>query len=335
MFSDLIVGYLFIGGCAMGFAFILGLLELANFDRRFGVARSRCDALIGTSFQPSRSSRISLTRASIQSVRSLGDRFFSFAWTLCVLALSLAIVMLMCDLGRPDRLLEIIVSTQISAISVGAWSLVLVLVASAALALGSFALIDGRAFDGRLAIALMGLSVVAGMVGFLYTGVLLMEIPSVLAWRTSLIPFVFALSSLSGGIALALVAAAFTESRQNSRSAYSLLMRIDSVVIVAEAIVLMVYLAFYLKSPETQGAFDLLLCGGMAALFWMGLVFAGLVLPLFLEVFQAYVPDSRHLLIVATLVLVGACCLRICIVSVAETDPTQVNAALSAYLPLR
>ena len=64
-------------------------------------------------------------------------------------------------------------------------------------------------------------------------------------------------------------------------------------------------------APE---AMEALTAGSLATLFWAGLVLAGLVAPLAMEVALRTGRATIHPCIPALLVLVGGACLRICIV---------------------
>ncbi len=212
MFDSLVIGYLFLGGAGGGALVVLGAFEGA---RTLGLRRPE-----------------------------LPDELFARAWPVCAVALATGIVCIAADLGRPDRLLGLVASPRPTPLAVGAYALVAGLLCAAAFS--ALALFDGAAsrVPRGVRLALAAASLAAGGVTAAYTGVLLQGLASVLFWQTPLLPAAFVLSSLSCGVAVVFLAAAFVETRRPFVHLVAWLARIDGVLIAAEAGVLAVYVAW-------------------------------------------------------------------------------------------
>lgn len=293
IFGPLIVAYLFLGGLGGGALMTLSLLEVANAPR----IASRCWLL------PS--------------------EFFARAWAACVVVLGVAVVCLAADLGRPDRAIALFASPEPTPIAVGAWALAAALAVAATFAAAN--LLEVERLRERIAIAGGVAGAVIGCVVVAYTGVLLYGVVSVLAWQTPLVVALFALSGASCGIALCLGSAAFVESRVPLIRPVRALARIDSAVIVLEAVYVALYMAWLAHSPSTQPAVDALVAGRLRWCFWLALVVLGLATPLAMERFITHSNSRSQLLWVALCVLVGGLALRVVVVDVSAFDITQTS----------
>lgn len=302
MFNMLTTCYLFLGGAGAGALAVLGLLECANARRRFA-------------FAPGPPTRV-------ERAFALPDEFFARAWPVCLVVLAGGALCLLIDLGRPDRLLNMLVSPRLSAIAVGTYA-----VAAAIIVAATFSVLE--LFDGlRVRAAFVGaagaLGVAAGSVTMVYTGVLLQGLSSVLFWQTPLLPAAFALSSVSCGIACVFLAAAFVEVRRPFTRQLARLARFDGAVVVLEALVLVAYLAWALSGEGTRASAQALVAGELSWVFWGCLGVAGLALPLVLERFITYGNSRTQLLWIGAFLLVGGFALRFVVVGAAAFDVTQM-----------
>lgn len=348
MFSMLVVGYLFLGGAGAGALVTLCLLECVNAQRRFGFASER--TRLGRTFagramgslrvESSRHAGQPLyfeggytheaaqaaswrhERSGLSRALALPGSFFAYAWPGCLLALILGVLCLMADLGRPDRLFALLLHPHMSAMTVGAYALVVSLAVASAFAVGSN--FDGIEVTPALVYVLGAVGVVAGLVSAAYTGVLLSSLVSVLFWRTWLLPAVFTASSLSCGIALVMLTAAFVQTRQVFVRPLRWLARADSALIVVEAVALAALVAWGFAGEGTRLAAHALFAGDLRWTFWGGVVVLGLAVPFAMERFVAHGNYSTQLLWVAMLVLLGGFILRACIVGTAAYDVTQM-----------
>lgn len=294
MFTLLTTCYLFLGGAGAGALVLLCVLEVAR-DRRW--------------------------RRLV-----LPDEAFARCWPLCAGALALGILCLIVDLGRPDRLLVFAVSPQLTAMTVGAFALVVSLGCAGAFSVR--ALFDGVRIPRVVFGGLVAMGIVAGMATATYTGVLLQSLASVLFWQTPLLPVVFVLSSLSCGVGLVFLAAAFVETRHPFVRPLARLACIDGLFIALEAACLVVYLMLALSSEGSASAARALLFGDMAPVFWGGVVACGLVVPFALERFLTHGNSRSQLVWIAALVLVGGFALRWCMVQAGSYDVTQMPGVL-------
>lgn len=259
-----------------------------------------------------------------------------YAWAACAVTLGAAIACLLADVGRPDRVVNLLTSPVLTPMTVGAYALV----AAAALASG-FAvarLLDNVELPRMLVAAMAVIGIVVGLVTAAYTGVLLASLASVLFWQTSLLPALFVLSALSCGTGLVCACAAFASERCAAPRAPLVargLLRFDHAVILLETATLVAYLAWGCSSEGTAAAAYALLGGELAVPFWAGVIGCGLVGAFALEVFygracqQTGGKDVRRplLLWMAAALLVGGIVLRVCLVGAGAFDITQMSTA--------
>lgn len=294
MFNLLVIGYLFLGGAGGGALVVLAALEVARLGlpRRLG----------------------------------LPDEFFARAWPVCAVVLATGVVCIAADLGRPDRLLALLVWPQITPLTVGAYALAVGL--ACAVAYLVLALFDNVRAPRAVRFALAAVTLASGVVTVVYTGMLLQGLASVLFWQTALLPAVFALSSLSCGVALALLAAAFVEARRPFTRPLVWLAGADGGLIVLEAACLAAYLAWGFAGEGTRAAAEALVVGELAPVLWGGVVAAGLVAPFVMERLLTHGNHRSQLLWIAAFVLAGGFALRFCFVQAGLFDITQMPSAL-------
>ena len=176
VFSDFVIGYLFLGGTGAGALVVLCLLECANVRRRFGSLAER--TRLGLTFsgrampprQPGRTDRIA-------GAFALPGEFFVRAWLVCLVVLVCAIACLAFDLGRFDRLFNLLFTPRFSIMTVGAY----VLAASFAIAaiFAALALLDNVFPGPGFVYVLSAVGVLVGVATMVYTGVLLSSLASV------------------------------------------------------------------------------------------------------------------------------------------------------------
>ncbi len=295
MFSMLVTCYLFCGGAGAGAVAALCVLECISRSPRFALS-------------------------------SLPDELFARAWAFASVLLGVGALCLIADLGRPDRILDLLANPVLTPVSVGAWALA----GSLACALFFFATSWLDSFSPAVpavgCVAVFG--VACGAVTMAYTGILLQGMASVLAWQTPLVTVLFVLSSASCGIACILLAAVFVEARHPFVGELASLVRLDGILIAGELAALACYCMWALGAPGTAPAAHALLDGPYSTLFWCGLVMAGLAAPLAMEFFLTHSNRDRQLLWIAVLVLIGGLALRVCVVGVSQFDATQMQEGL-------
>lgn len=226
----------------------------------------------------------------------------------CLLALGCLVtgsLILLLDTGLPLRgiVLWRSFSNLGSWLSVGAWALVAAMTACVALGLTSFRRWGCAGAAGRwLRRALDAACALAGFSVCAYTGVLLMEATAVVSWGTALLPALFTASSLGTGTAAVGVLWRWRQKPKRARRMGSW-STAELGCIVAEAVLLALYVAWLAAGETTAPAAEMLLVGHRAPLFWLGVVACGLGVPFALSV--AALMRRRH---PKALVLASALC---------------------------
>lgn len=305
--------YLFLGGAGAGMCVVLSLLEC------FTARESMSVRLISTAPFDSPLVRVSAFLA-------LPSEFFTRAWPMCLVLLSLGVLCLIADVGRPERLFNLLLSPQPTAMSVGSYA-----IAASVLCSGVFSamsLLDNVEPSRALTLTVALIGVVSGFVTAVYTGVLLSSLASVVAYRTPLLPALFCVSSLSCGLAGAFAALSFTEPRHPHVRPLAVLTLADSVLVLAEIVLVSVYVFWMLGSQDAAAGAWALVAGDMRWLFWGGLLVCGLVVPFALERFVTHGNARTQLLWISACLLAGGLSLRVCVVGLAMYDVTQIPALM-------
>lgn len=292
MFSVLAVGYLFLGGAGAGSIVVASILDLAWVKAPFGAA-----------------SRTSLDEATPS------ERVVAFGMLAGFAALALGVLCLLLDLGRIDRAIALLMRPSPTFLTVGTYALAALAVCAAFLAAVRFAYLPSVPRGAVRAVE--AVAAIAGVVVMLYTGLLLQSMASVGLWRSPLVPALFALSSLSCGIAMLLLAAFFAPADAASTRVAHALARVDAVVIVLEAVAAasLVMLALGGDHPAAAASAERLVTGDLASWWWVGFALCGLAVPFFAEI--AFAADRvggdalrAVVAVAAVLVLVGGCSMR-------------------------
>lgn len=322
MLGELAVLYLFLGGAGAGCVATCALADLLWLREPFGMTAAYGPELAA---DPAR-------------------RAVALGFALGLGALVAGVACLGFDLGRADRVLALFLSPRLTVMSVGAFALAALVVLAVPLAAVRFLYLPGI---GRGAVAALEvLAVVLGAVVMAYTGLLLQSLQGAGLWRSAWLPVLFTLSSASSGIALVLACCAWAGEDAVLERLMSTLIRVDGVLIVAEAAAAALFAGLSAASahPGAAAAAEALLEGPQAAAWWLGFGLCGLALPLAAEltcllargrrVAGARLAASAALpALAAVLVLAGALCLRWAVTDAAVPrelalqDPPAVEAA--------
>lgn len=185
-----------------------------------------------------------------------------------------------------------------SPMSWGSWILLLVFPASGLMA---WMALTGSLEDFRTWVA--NVNIAAGTALGIYTGILLGAIGARPLWNTPLLGPLFLASGLSAAAALLHLLEDTNEERQR-------LAGLDRKFMLVEAgLLALILLTLYTGGAAQRSAARLLLGGGYTAVFWVGVVFAGMVLPLLLERWQRQ-GKAQVTLWAPILVLAGGLALR-------------------------
>jgi formate-dependent nitrite reductase membrane component NrfD len=292
MLSDLMIAYLFLGGAGAGAFFILIILDLLSPRASLGKNPRR------------------------YSPRAAYRPLFASGYLLSGGVLILGVLCLLFDLGRPDRLLLLFMRPSMSYLTLGSYTLVITVVC--VVVLGMIWSVSASRVPRWLVRAIQVLGLVMATVTMLYTGLLFFSIGTGTLLGTVLIPAVFVLSSLSTGIALLLVTAAFTRAGGLFATAFTRLARVDVILILLEALGIALLLLFSLEEQLPREAVASLTRGDSALLFWFGVIGCGIVAPLCFEgtslfrgAWAAIVNRVSLFAPSAVLLLVGGYCLRL------------------------
>jgi len=258
--------------------------------------------------------------------------------------------LLIFELGRPFRALNLFKVINLSPMSIGSWVLVLFIFTALAYALAFIpSFFSGmERWRKRMGPVLHGLAWVNVPLGIgvaVYTGVLLGGIPSRPFWNSPILALLFLVSSLSTGVAIIILARILFHRKDTQSNAESehqfhetgyLLTASDLLLIGFELLVIFLFVMFaHLSVGNMKYAIAMILPGGeMAGVFWLWVVLIGLVIPALIElayvvprlIYQrAYVSHLSSELIVSITVLVGGFMLRYVVVLVGQmTGPMGI-----------
>jgi formate-dependent nitrite reductase membrane component NrfD len=255
--------------------------------------------------------RQSLANPSASQIRVTG------ALAISALAMIAASLSLLADFSDPLLTWRVLLNPLSSITSFGAVAVMAFASLAAFTALVS--LLQLR-FPHWLFVALLALGVLAALATMLYAGFLLMLFVSVDLWRSWLMPLLFALSSLTCGLAAVLAVEAVHIGIRSP--GFSFRWRMLLGLGLAEAAVLAILMAERAAfSPTALASVSLLLLGDMAEVFWLGIVAIGMVVPLVAHALLPRIPLQAIVLVSSVAVLVGGFFIRDCIVNAALLTP--------------
>ena len=299
-----IIFYLFFAGVAGG-----AYLAAAAYDVLFGPAR------FGGPYSK---------RSGLRHV----DSFMQTGYAVAPVAAAFAGAFLLADMGRADRVAQVLISPFSSLSSFGAASL-------AGFALASVATLVVLLVCKMPGLGL-GLLKAAGCVLALftigYTGFLLMGLKAHPFWDNPLLPVVFLVSSLCSGISACLIAGLVAKPGGRS-PADDWFWRLLSVLMLIELLVLGAFVAvgWLHGTPASQASVSRLVVGDMAPLFLLGVVVLGLIAPLASHVHIRGMRKNGAILYASICELSGALLLRAVIVM---ASVRALDVALLCYTSL-
>ncbi|MEC4183673.1 NrfD/PsrC family molybdoenzyme membrane anchor subunit [Adlercreutzia sp. R21] len=259
------------------------------------------------------------------------------------LLVAVSALFLVLDLGVPERAFRLFLVSTPSLLSMGAWSIAAFCAsAGAALVLGALAGDDEDGLDhergsGRVVLRVGELAcslVATGLALFVvvYAGVFLSMYPSLPFLHTFWIPVLFVASALACGLAALMVAAFFRQEAPDMPAAVDSLLALDAVLIAVEAVALGVFLvSSYASGAPSSAAVQLLVGGKLFCLFWVGVVFVGLVVPFSVDVVCRRLPAPVAVALGAACTLVGGLCLRMALLMATERFNLAFMSALGFW----
>jgi polysulfide reductase chain C len=151
-----------------------------------------------------------------------------------------------------------------------------------------------------------------------YTGFLLSANMSIPMWNSPILPVLFLASGISAGIAgNILVGMLFFKSSVNKESIKYLLMLDLRVIMVEIPLLIMLFVGMLYTGGESKvAAIDALSTGGWAAVFWLGVILLGLILPVIIAftALKNHAYKVKFIMINSIVVLVGVALLRFYVV---------------------
>lgn len=286
MVSSYIAWYLFLAGAGSG-AFLIG--AFVDFALRFGDAEW-------------------FRRAS--SVTDAG----LVAGPVLVL---LGALFLTLDLGAPDQAFRLFLAPSGSLLSFGAWAIALFcLAAFAAFAFGS---LDESPALHVVETASSVLATLLALFVMVYAGVFLSLYPAIPFLHTPLVPVLFVASALATGAAALIAIGFFRSFRTGVVEGMDSLLKLDLVLVLAEAatLALFVLVSIVGGGEAARSAFGMM-SGGIGIVFWVGVVTAGLVVPLSVDVVCLRTPQPAVLAVGVGSTLFGGACLRFALLLAAQ-----------------
>jgi len=267
-------------------------------------------------------------------------------------AVIIGVSLLIFEIGRPFRAMNLFKVINLSPMSIGSWLLVLFITTS--LIYGLTFLPSFKPKYEQLAIRLYPVQRVLALINIplgisvaVYTGVLLGAMPARPLWNSPILAMLFLISALSAGIASIVLARAIFHRKSHEATpdrrirAYGrrktkrpgrryhetgyMLATIDLVFIGIELMVIFLFIMFaHLTVGNLKYAIAIILPGGeMATAFWVGVVLIGLVIPALVGLYTViprlfyntpFVAHRSVELVLSIAVLIGGFMLRYVIV---------------------
>ncbi len=256
------------------------------------------------------------------SLRAVAVSRYGFYATPVLMAAS--VLMLVFDLGRPDRVWTIVLSPLQSVLSMGAW---LVAILAAVSTVAVLLAVLSRSVSRMLLWTLYVAGSLAAIGVMTYTGLLLSDMTSIDFWHTPWLVVLFAASSVSTGSAVIIALGSVFTACPLALSRG--LWHAAGVVCAVEAVALSVFVVS--QSGYTEISLEsclMVVAGYLAPVFWCGVVGAGLVVPAFAHAASRRRVKSSAALVSSAGSLVGGLALRYCVIEAALFTPMLPGAVL-------
>lgn len=282
--SGLVVAYMFLGGTGAGGLVVVSLLGLALSK---GSSKRGDDSLVLNASKPKRS-------------------YYAISYFVSLVFLALGGLCLFLDLGNPGNALALFTNPSRSLISIGGLSIALCLACGVVCAF----LYESDKINSLILVRLFEIvCAISGSVVVVYIGFFLGLCFTVALWGYWFVPALFIVSALSCGICLLLLVEFGLECRIGPTRKVRQLLTVDATLLFIE-------LAFAVGAA-IQVAQSPGLVYDDAWQFWPVFILAGLLVPLFLDVFTYRTGRYQKLiqLVSPLLVLGGGVMLRVIIAS--------------------
>ena len=225
---------------------------------------------------------------------SFGFRVARYGALIAPLPVILGTGLIIWELGRMYRVVNLFKVVNLSPMNIGSWLLFFFIILTTVYAISFLPWLSkpGDKWEPvRKTLAWACVPVGYGVA--VYTGIMLGATPGRPFWNSSVLPFLFLLSAISGGIASIVLTSALChrkgtaeEEREFNEGSF-LLVSWDTLLIALELVSLFVFVIFaYLTVESARAAISLILAdGALVVEFWVGIVLVALIIPL-----MAYLP---------------------------------------------
>jgi formate-dependent nitrite reductase membrane component NrfD len=224
---------------------------------------------------------------------------------------ALGAVFLFFDLGRADRLLDLFLNPRLTVLVCGAWSLLLFVALVSGQLVLRLRIPEETPRPVHIAVRWAGAASALAVMS--YTGILLWDLHAVHFWNSFLLPVLFLLSSLSGGLALVMLLGFIRQDEGVPFKHMAVLTKAHLPLMLTELLVLAAYLVLALqRSPVAAASAKELLSGTYSLLFWGGVVLCGFAAPFVLGLLARRKLTEPVLAQYSLSLLAGALALRYC-----------------------
>lgn len=241
---------------------------------------------------------------------ALNPRFYACALLVTTVILGIGVLLLVLDLGQPQRFMYVLIHPTLSILSFGSYMLLLSLLATVFLLF--VALFGLYAIPQRLITIVEWIGAISGIGTAIYSGLFLAQFSFISLWANPFVPALFAFSSFSSAVGLLIFVVLL--SGKATSDVVKLFFRVDRVAALLELLSLIGYFAFGILVNGENFALGLFFLPEEAVLFWLGGVGLGMVLPLLLESLYKRLSGSVLLGFTAFCLLLGGFVLRWCMI---------------------
>jgi formate-dependent nitrite reductase membrane component NrfD len=252
-------------------------------------------------------------RTQIESVREYRE-ITRGGFYLGPLLVMLGAVFLVFDLGSPEKAYRLFLSAKFTYLTFGSWAVLLFCLFSTALAL-----LRSRADfvrPSRLVFKTLELFALLFAIGIMvYTGMFISSMPSVPFLNTPLVIVLLVISSLATGSALITLYGFFNQQRKSMFFGLKIIPRIDLALILLEVLILGALVVIkYFEGGVAYKSVHVMLFGNEFLLFWIGVIFLGVLVPLIASFLNHQSPHMVNQAISSTAILLGGLALRYCLI---------------------
>ncbi len=236
----------------------------------------------------------------------------ALAWLIVAIGMGGAYLL---DLGHPLRFWRILTgwsgvrtSFKTSWITRGFWGIVVLLISGAlyiAPSLGWFTWLPwtGETMAGRI---MLWIAIVAAAWLMIYTGVVMAQSPAIALWHTPLLPALFVLFGLAGGIDVILISLAALGKTYAIN--VHLLELTEMVLLILCTIFIWIYLEVMSNSRVgAREAVRMITRGELSFIFWVMVITVGLIIPLAVNLYAYFVGAPMIIPGVAGLLALAGC----------------------------